>query len=628
MKIFALLLAALVLSLGLVACGGGDDSSGSTAADGGEDVVTGTFEPLAGVPQPYENVSGEAELTRASGKTTTAISLDGLVPDTEYMAHLHTGGCGGDDPGGPHFKFDPAGGDEPPNEIHLMFTSNGDGSGKAEVTADQEVPEGEAGSVVVHTAGDAMTATAGTTQFASLLVHEGVDHSEGASDHGSEDEPGHDGGGISAARRAQDRLRRTRRRLDGNRRRRRRRARSRRSKSRTANRSAASRSWSSTPANRSASGSAPTRPKRSTSTATTSPRTCRPAARSSSTSPAEIEGIFEVELEELRDPDRRAAGQPVSWLPLAHALAARQDLPVPAWLFAWGASIVLIVSFFALAAAWREPRFERQHWRALGAGFSRAIVSPAGPGRSAAWSASSCSASRSTPACAGPKRPIATSPSPSSSSPLARLPLLLGPARRRLPALQPLARARPRRRRRLRGDRRPARRPPRLPGAARPLARRRRPRRRRLAGDRLRTSGGVAVGLDPHAAAVAACVYSVYTLAMMAIFGVEEWCERGEVFSVYFGMFSRLGAFGVRGRPARPPPHALRLDQLGDDPRLGRAWSSPRSRRPASTAPPRAPSRARSKPSLAGSATSASTPTARSGSPTRSSSCSASPAWD
>ncbi len=65
----------------------------------------------------------------------------------------------------------------------------------------------------------------------------------------------------------------------------------------------------------------------------------------------------------------------MSWLPLAHALAARQDLPVPAWLFAWGASIVLIASFFALAAAWRKPRFERQHWRALGAGFSRAAVS-------------------------------------------------------------------------------------------------------------------------------------------------------------------------------------------------------------------------------------------------------------
>lgn len=45
-------------------------------------------------------------------------------------------------------------------------------------------------------------------------------------------------------------------------------------------------------------------------------------------------------------------------LPEAHALVAKQDLPIPAWLFAWAASIVLIASFFALAAAWRKPQFE------------------------------------------------------------------------------------------------------------------------------------------------------------------------------------------------------------------------------------------------------------------------------
>jgi hypothetical protein len=207
-KNFALLLAALALGIGLVACGGGDDSSsdGTTTGDGstgGEATVAGSFEPLVDLPAPYENVTGEAELTRAGGKTTVAISLDGLVANTKYMAHLHTGGCGGDDPGGAHFKFDPAGGDEPPNEIHLSFASNGKGSGQAKVTSNQEVPEGEAGSVVVHTDGDAMTASTGTQQFASLFVHEGEDHGEGeggddhgSGGHGSDDEPGHDGGGI------------------------------------------------------------------------------------------------------------------------------------------------------------------------------------------------------------------------------------------------------------------------------------------------------------------------------------------------------------------------------------------------------------------------------------------------
>ena len=59
-------------------------------------------------------------------------------------------------------------------------------------------------------------------------------------------------------------------------------------------------------------------------------------------------------------------------------------------------------------------------------------------------------------------------------------------------------------------------------------------------------SGGVTVGLAPHAAGVAILVYSAYTLAMMAVFGTEEWCDRGEVFSVYFGMFSRLGPVGAK----------------------------------------------------------------------------------
>ena len=41
----------------------------------------------------------------------------------------------------------------------------------------------------------------------------------------------------------------------------------------------------------------------------------------------------------------------MSFVPFAHALVARQDLPIPAWLFAWGASIVLI----ALGLAQRPP---------------------------------------------------------------------------------------------------------------------------------------------------------------------------------------------------------------------------------------------------------------------------------
>ena len=43
---------------------------------------------------------------------------------------------------------------------------------------------------------------------------------------------------------------------------------------------------------------------------------------------------------------------------LAHGLVGRQDLPVPRWLFAWAAAVVLVISFVALAVLWPRPRLE------------------------------------------------------------------------------------------------------------------------------------------------------------------------------------------------------------------------------------------------------------------------------
>ncbi len=42
----------------------------------------------------------------------------------------------------------------------------------------------------------------------------------------------------------------------------------------------------------------------------------------------------------------------------AHGLVGKQDLPIPRWLFAWGAAIVLVISFVGLAVLWPEPRLE------------------------------------------------------------------------------------------------------------------------------------------------------------------------------------------------------------------------------------------------------------------------------
>ena len=59
-----------------------------------------------------------------------------------------------------------------------------------------------------------------------------------------------------------------------------------------------------------------------------------------------------------------------------HALFGRQDLPIPEWLFAWAASLVLIVSFFALSVAWQTSKFEEDRWRPGPRWLSAALLNP------------------------------------------------------------------------------------------------------------------------------------------------------------------------------------------------------------------------------------------------------------
>ncbi|MBF6620734.1 MAG: hypothetical protein ITG02_10960, partial [Patulibacter sp.] len=40
----------------------------------------------------------------------------------------------------------------------------------------------------------------------------------------------------------------------------------------------------------------------------------------------------------------------------AHGLSGPRSLPIPEWLFAWAAAIVLVVSFVALSVLWPRPR--------------------------------------------------------------------------------------------------------------------------------------------------------------------------------------------------------------------------------------------------------------------------------
>jgi hypothetical protein len=172
-KKIALSLAMAALALGLAACG---------SSSNGSETISGTLEPLSGAPADYQGVAGEARLERADGGTTISLRASGLKPKTAYVAHLHTQGCEQADPGGSHFKFDPQGGDEPPNEIHLSLTSGASGSGDAKASSEREVPIGEAGSVVLHEGGsdEHMTAAAGS-EPETIFVHAG---------HHGEDEAG------------------------------------------------------------------------------------------------------------------------------------------------------------------------------------------------------------------------------------------------------------------------------------------------------------------------------------------------------------------------------------------------------------------------------------------------------
>jgi hypothetical protein len=236
----------------------------------------------------------------------------------------------------------------------------------------------------------------------------------------------------------------------------------------------------------------------------------------------------------------------VSILPFAHALAARQDLPVPAWMFAWGASIVLIVSFFALSVTWRAPRFEEGNWRPLGAGASRTLLGAPVQVLCAAIGVfllglAVYAGLRGTEA---PDRNFAlTFFYVTAWLGLPLFSVVLGDVFRPFNPWRAVGRA---------------------VGAGFTALAGQRPVHLRYP-ERLGrwpaaiglvavvwlevvygASGGVAVGLSPHSAAVAALVYSGYTLTMMALFGTEQWCRTGEVFSVYFGMFGRLGCFGVK----------------------------------------------------------------------------------
>jgi hypothetical protein len=240
-------------------------------------------------------------------------------------------------------------------------------------------------------------------------------------------------------------------------------------------------------------------------------------------------------------------------LPLAHALVSRQDLPIPAWLFAWAASVVLIVSFFGLSVLWKQPRFESEDWRPLGGGegwpnpsLRAAVEVAAGLVGVGLLGLTIWAGLHGTEA---PDRNFSlTFVFVTFWLGFALVSVLLGDVFPLFSPWRAIGRA-------VGGvfERASGERPVHLdypewlgrwPAAVGLVA--------FVFLEVVWGEGSISGGLTPHDTAVAALAYSLYTLAMMTVFGTEQWSRRGETFAVYFNMFSQLSIFEARdGRVGR-----------------------------------------------------------------------------
>jgi hypothetical protein len=228
-------------------------------------------------------------------------------------------------------------------------------------------------------------------------------------------------------------------------------------------------------------------------------------------------------------------------IPLAHGLVGRADLPIPEWLFGWAAAMVLVVSFVALAVLWPDPRLQQEGWRPLPRGIGRLL------------------ASRPVEVACGAIGVLllavvvysglrGTQSSTANFAPtfiyvifwvgLVPASVLLGDVFKAFNPWRAIGRA--------------------VGWVARGAARGELPAP--LAYPRRLGRWPAAVGIFAFAAmelvasngdrpenlAIATLVYSALTFVAMALYGVETWLERGEAFSVYFNLFSRLSPVETR----------------------------------------------------------------------------------
>jgi len=123
----------------------------------GATMARGSFATLPAGTELGLEIEGIAKITRSDDGTSVKAVVRGLDPGTTYAAHLHNAPCSDPNPGGGHYKNDPAGPAEPPNELWLSstddptagITANNGGVAHGRGSADW-VARPEAQSVVIH----------------------------------------------------------------------------------------------------------------------------------------------------------------------------------------------------------------------------------------------------------------------------------------------------------------------------------------------------------------------------------------------------------------------------------------------------------------------------------------------
>jgi hypothetical protein len=229
----------------------------------------------------------------------------------------------------------------------------------------------------------------------------------------------------------------------------------------------------------------------------------------------------------------------MDWL-IAHGIVGRSDLPIPEWLFGWAAAMVLVVSFVALAVLWPEPKLEgeRDGWRGIfvlpGVALFEAVCGAFGVFLLGVtvWAG-----------LAG-EQTAAANWAPTFIYVIfwlgfAFASVLFGDIFKAFNPWRAIGRAVAGIAKLVRGGTLPEPLPypdkfGRWPAVAGISA---------FAWMELAASDGDM----PRNLAIATLVYSAVTFVGMALYGVERWIERGEGFSVYFNLFSRIAPVERRG---------------------------------------------------------------------------------